>query len=280
MKKKLIFLDIDGTLTEPGHADPPASALRAIENARQNGHLVFLCTGRNYSMLDSLLKYDFDGIICSAGGYIIYNKEVLYDCPMTEEQRLQAFQALDEIGVYRTLECLNGSYSDDGFKKILKGNNLENANSELKRWEEIEKVLNIRPISAYAGEPVYKIIVMSQEQKKIQEVKERLSADFDLVVQDAFGPGILNGELINRKFHKGKSVERICQFLQIPIEDTISFGDSMNDKEMLETTGLGICMENGSAGLKAVADEICPPVGQDGLWKAFQKLGLMEGIEE
>ena len=55
MNKKLIFLDIDGTLTEPGSNTPPESALRAIRAAQKNGHLVFLCSGRNYAMLSPLL---------------------------------------------------------------------------------------------------------------------------------------------------------------------------------------------------------------------------------
>ena len=33
MKSKLIFLDIDGTLTSPGSNIPPASALDAIRSA-------------------------------------------------------------------------------------------------------------------------------------------------------------------------------------------------------------------------------------------------------
>ena len=38
MEKKVIFLDIDGTLTEPGCNEPPGSAVRAIEKAREQGH--------------------------------------------------------------------------------------------------------------------------------------------------------------------------------------------------------------------------------------------------
>ena len=68
MKGKLLFLDIDGTLTEPGRNIPPASALEAIKKAQQNGHKVFLCTGRNLAMLKPLLAYDFDGYVASAGG--------------------------------------------------------------------------------------------------------------------------------------------------------------------------------------------------------------------
>ena len=42
MKSKLIFLDIDGTLTSPGSNIPPASALDAIRSAQKAGHKVFL----------------------------------------------------------------------------------------------------------------------------------------------------------------------------------------------------------------------------------------------
>ena len=47
MEQKLIFLDIDGTLTEPGKNIPPASAVEAVCRARKNGHKVVLCSGRN-----------------------------------------------------------------------------------------------------------------------------------------------------------------------------------------------------------------------------------------
>ena len=41
MGKKLIFLDIDGTLTVPGSNEPPQSALDAIKAAQKKGNLVF-----------------------------------------------------------------------------------------------------------------------------------------------------------------------------------------------------------------------------------------------
>ena len=36
MNGKLLFLDIDGTLTEPGYNTPPESALKAIKMAQKN----------------------------------------------------------------------------------------------------------------------------------------------------------------------------------------------------------------------------------------------------
>lgn len=43
-------------------------------------------------------------------------EEVIYDCPMTEVQKQRAMAVLEKNGVYRTLECLDGSYTDEGFK--------------------------------------------------------------------------------------------------------------------------------------------------------------------
>ena len=87
MNKKLLFLDIDGTLTAPGSNVPPESALRAIRRAQENGHKVFLCTGRNYDMLRPLLHYGFDGAVASGGGYVFCGDRVIYDCPMTPRQQ-------------------------------------------------------------------------------------------------------------------------------------------------------------------------------------------------
>ena len=49
----------------------------------------------------------------------------------------------------------------------------------------------------------------------------------------------------------------------------------MNDLEMIQTVGTSVCMENGSAALKELSDLVCPSVGDDGLKKAFEELGLL-----
>ena len=71
------------------------------------------------------------------------------------------------------------------------------------------------------------------------------------------------------------ALRRVCNYLHILVKDTIAFGDSMNDKEMLETAGLSICMKNGNAILKLIADDICPSVIDDGIYHAFEKYGLI-----
>lgn len=276
MRKKVVFLDIDGTLTEAGSNEPPASALWAIERAREEGHLVFLCSGRNYGMLSSLLKYDFDGVVASAGGYIVCQGKVIYDCPMTEVQRQTALEVIRAHGIYRTVECRDGSYTDAEFKEFLRTHAAEGSNSELLRWrEQIEKSLNILPMEQYGGEPVYKIVVMSPTREQIEAAGRELLPDFWFCVQDENRGGFVNGELMNKSFDKGQGVERVCEYLGMSTSDSIAIGDSMNDREMLEMAGLGICMANGSEEMKRLADDVCPSVQENGIREAFLRHHLV-----
>lgn len=277
MDSKIIFLDIDGTLTLPGQNEPPKSAIRAIKKARERGHYVFLCTGRSYGMLLPLLKYDFDGIIASAGSYVEYQNEVLVNCPVTEEKKNLAMETLKENGIFRTVECMDGSYTDEAFKDFLRAHAHEGSNSELLRWrEQIEQSLNVFPMKEYKGQPVYKIIVVCSSQAQLKKPKEVLEDDFVFSIPGQDEYGFINGELINKRFHKGKALRLICGHLGIPISESIAFGDSINDKEMLEIAGLSICMENGQEQVKEIADEVCPSVLEDGIWHAFLKHKLIE----
>lgn len=47
---------------------------------------------------------------------------------------------------------------------------------------------------------------------------------------------------MNRKFDKGKGIERVCEYLNISAADTVGVGDRANDEAMLRTVGLSVCM--------------------------------------
>ena len=277
MERKLIFLDIDGTLTEPGRNVPPDSAVEAIRRARANGHRVMLATGRSYCMLSPLLQYGFDGLVGSAGGYIVYGGKVVYDCPMTPAQQTLVLDVLQRNGIFRTVEAKDHCYTDEAFKDFLREITRAKGNSELLRWQEqIERELNIRPMAEFRGEPVYKVGFVSRDMASLREPMRLLEDSFVFCIQGTDQYGIaINGELINKAFNKGSAVERMCAYLNVPIACTIAFGDSMNDLEMLQTAGLGICMGNGSEALKKIAGEVCAPVGEDGLYRAFAQHGLI-----
>lgn len=227
-------------------------------------------------MLYPVLQFGFDGLVASAGGYIEYNGQVVYDCPMTPAQQARVLDVFKESGIYRTIGGRNHSYTDEGFKEFLAEDVQSEANSELLRWRiQIENELDIRPMSEYDGEPIYGMAFMSRGAERLKKPMQVLQEEFDFCIQDQDTCGIVNGELSSKAFDKGTAVKRLCGYLKISKENTIAFGDSMNDLEMLQAAGIGVCMANGSPSLLKIADIVCPPVDEDGLYSAFEKLELL-----
>ena len=66
-----------------------------------------------------------------------------------------------------------------------------------------------------------------------------------------------------------------CQYYDIGLEQTVAFGDSMNDYEIVREAGIGIAMGNSVEELKAVADYVTDDIDRDGVWKACRHLGLI-----
>lgn len=224
-------------------------------------------------MLKPLLRYHFDGLIGSAGGYIECGSQVIYDHPLPNEIRDRTLELIRKNNIFCTIECKENTYCDDNLDALLDG--LEEGNSELERWRRaVNEKLDIRPISEYDGAPVYKFIIMFREDSQLDDIREQLGDVFDIVLQpDVYG--VRNGELINRAFDKGKGIIRVCEHYGVPFRDTYGFGDSMNDIAMMDTVGTSVCMDNGTQALKEICDIICPSVEEDGLAKSFKALKLI-----
>ena len=53
-----------------------------------------------------------------------------------------------------------------------------------------------------------------------------------------------NIEINDMNAKKGNALKFLADYLKIPVEGTIAFGDGLNDVSMIEAAGLGIAMEN------------------------------------
>ena len=136
---KLIFLDIDGTLLLPGRPMSQRVA-QALRRAKQNGHKLFLCTGRSRVMLPAeLTAFGFDGIVCSAGGYVTLGDRVILDQPIPAPIVRTALDAM--TGLYRNLECQEITYGDpldpaETLRSVGLGERLNNFPAQLSGGEQ------------------------------------------------------------------------------------------------------------------------------------------------
>ena len=137
--------------------------------------------------------------------------------------------------------------------------------------------LDIRPLSQYQQEPVYKVVIMCQNMEQLKEPMAKLSDRYEFVVQEvAAHGGCINGELISRAFDKGRGVQRMMEHFHVTKEDTYGFGDSMNDLAMVKAVGTSVCMANGAKTLMQQCTLTVPSVDEDGLAFGFKQLGLLK----
>ena len=81
---------------------------------------------------------------------------------------------------------------------------------------------------------------MCEKEEDLEEPKRVLSDKFHFVIHEIFSQDVINGEIIMKGTDKGTAVEKVCEYLNIPIQNTIAFGDSMNDYAMIQTCEYGV----------------------------------------
>lgn len=277
MNRKMIFLDIDGTLVSDLMAPSPL-AKEAVHRARENGNKVFLCTGRNMPIIGKeILDVGFDGVVASAGGHVEVEGEVLLDNILPEETIQKCLSIFHENGMYCRIENSEGIYTDPQMEALLKSARADKTNSELIRMQkEIEKGIDIRPYAQYPRNGAYKICFTSTDLEAVDRTRKLLEPRFQYAVFP-YGNGIscYNGEIIPREVDKGKGMELVCGYYGAKLEDTVAFGDSMNDYAMMEAAGICIAMGNACDELKQMADRVCESVWDDGVYYEMERMGLL-----
>ena len=275
MERKIIFLDIDGTIADPGGMAPIPSALEAMVRARAKGHKVVLCSGRGYDALRPMLDFDYDAVVANAGAHITCGGEVLVDFSLPLETLARMRELLDQAGILYSVMCREGSFHTPGYRDLILKSARQGSNSELSRWvrffEEREEVT----LAEYRGQSAQKIIFLAPSPERIEGSAAALANEFECCIMGTDQFGTTNGELIHRAHNKGAAVRVLCEHWGLPLSASIAFGDSMNDASMLTAAGLGVCMGNGSHELKALADEVCLPYDQAGVLRALEAHGLI-----
>lgn len=262
MNTKLIFFDIDGTLLDEKTMLVPHSAKEAILKAQENGHHCFINTGRTQCAIDPVIReIPFDGYIYGCGTHIEYfNKDIYY-----HELNLEIRKKIIEMAIDCHVDCVMEGRNGIYFPVKIRHPFVQQIQ---KRYQELHF-----PINQYTREDLFsfdKMALWYDKQSDIETFKSFISLDFDIIQRD-----IDFIEIVPHTCSKATGIQRIAQYLNISLDDTISVGDSMNDLPMLTLTKESVAMGNSHPLLFNQVTYITTNIDQDGIYHALKHFHII-----
>lgn len=275
---KIIFLDVDGTLVNYEN-QIPESAIKAVQQARVNGHRVYICTGRSKAeVYPELWDIGLDGMIGGNGSYVEDHEQVVLHQMLSADQCRQIVDWLHEKKLEFYLESNNGLFASERFETVAEPTIQEYCKRKEKPGAEKLTVREVFPEMIFGGElyrdDVNKISYVLNSYQNYLDTKERFT-DLQNGTWGGAGETALFGDIGVKDITKAFAIQTLLDFLGEKVENTIAFGDAKIDIPMLEYCAYGVAMGNGGEEIRKMADYITDDVDQDGLWNAFCKLGVI-----
>lgn len=262
MNTKAIFFDVDGTLWDENMCIPKSTRV-ALEELKENGHLLFLCSGRSRSNITSeeLLSLGFHGIIAACGNHIEYNGKVVYEYLLAEELVKKIITTCEKNQMPVVLEGPKNHWiSTKGFEADPFVDYL---------WESMGSAA--RPLKGYEKDMLLnKFSADILPDTDFEAIRTDLEGDFDILLHTN---EIV--EFVPKNTSKATGIKWVCDNLGIAIENTYAIGDSVNDLDMLEFVSHGIAMGNASEEPRSVAEYVTEDIHADGLYLAMKHYGLI-----
>ena len=288
MSRKIIFFDADGTIVK-GHGMSKLT-LEAFKKLRENGHILVLSTGRALSAIDGVLEeMNFENIICSAGGTVVVNNEIIYTNPMSNESKKELLDYFDKYNAVYNMESNDYIYIKKGqkekymrlFELPKKGEVSEEEYNAIlhrrecisKRTKEIEDTSNIdiNKIHYYGADILYD--------------NNKCPLDYEKVVQDlgdkyncvslSFSKMFCGGEICEKGVSKKAGMAVILDYFNVNSEDIYAIGDDYNDIEMIDFATTGIAMGHAPEEVKNHANYITKDIDNDGFYYAMKHFNLI-----
>ena len=267
---KLLLLDIDGTLRDE-HKGIPLSALQAIKECRELGCQVIICTGRSIGTIqDDVKAIEVDGYICGGGCYIQYQGHIVCDetLPQACVQTMRKDARIRDIPL--AMESKHQVYMNQGAKEIFDHMNQTKSSHKNVNKQFIQECIRYEDnMHHYQDEAIHKLCIWSNQD--IEDVLQDIfQATYEIAQQDQY-LGYIYYEIIKKGCNKGNALQYIQLALHITKQETICFGDGLNDVEMFRQSGCKIAMKHAHKALKEIATAQCDDIFEDGIYKELKK---------
>lgn len=261
-EKAVLFFDIDGTIISEKNGKIPQSTIEALEQAKKNGHYLFINTGRTICFLPKEIRQlPFDGFLCGCGTYLTYKEEVLFSHPLEQERGNAIIQEMMACNLGGVAEGEKDLYFPE---KTTRFEKLERTRAHL------HEMGMGKEYALESGAFIYdKLFIHTDEQGDMKRFQIFIEKDMEALRR---GPSVY--EVVQRGFSKATACEKILEILQIPKERAYVFGDSSNDLAMFQFADHAVAMGKHDPILDPYTEFVTKTVEDGGIAYAMEHYGL------
>lgn len=258
MKQHLIVLDLDGTLLTDEKVIS-AKTKNILQQAKNEGHEVMIATGRPYR--SSEMYYKELGlttpIVNFNGAFVHHPRNSSWKTlhtPIDLKVVKQVVEAVESYSIKNMLaEVLDDVYLHYHDEKILSAFSLGNPQVTT---GDLKSLLKTDPTS----------LLIHAEEDSVDLVRQHLrDVHAEVIDHRRWGAPWDVIEIVKHGLNKAVGLSHVSEFLNIPQERIIAFGDEDNDLEMIEYAGVGVAMGNAISPLKNIANEVTLSNNEDGI---------------
>lgn len=266
MKKKVLILDIDGTLTNSKKEITPKT-LEALIRVQEAGHTIMIASGRPTHgvkwVAEALQLERFGGYeLCFNGARItnVKTKEVVDQQIFPREYIMPLYQYASEHNMGMV------TYED----------NMVIAGTRVDEHMEFEARLNhmqLKSVENFVDYITFDVnkCLFTADVEAAPALEKELAAMYDKKLS-IYRSEPFFIEAMPLGVDKAASLERLFQKIGVDRKDTIACGDGFNDMSMIQYAGVGIAMANAQKPVKEVADVITSKTNdEDGLLEVVER---------
>ncbi len=260
MQRKIAFFDIDGTLTSELDGSIPKSAITAIRQARANGHLMFLNTGRCFQNVEKRFRdVGFDGYVCGCGTNIYCDGQDVLHISQSHEIIMQILQIARETDVDILFESRKEVCFD--------------LSRPLHHPSAIRQYRAFADRGYHMPEDLENPNFFSDKFVIWFQTPEQLTAF--CAVSDRWFSCIDRGgtfrEFVPHGYSKATGLQYVLNHYGLPKENAYAFGDSNNDLTMLSYLENSVAMGNASPrSLFEQVSYVTAKASEDGIMQALK----------
>ena len=257
MKHRIIFFDVDGTITSTKDGSIPQSTKIAIKKLLDNDFKVVAATGRPLSMCDEIVELGIDTFITANGAYVTHQGTCIH-------KKVLRSETVHLFNTFAAKQLHALTYSSD----TLQMNEVQNS-KVLDALYETLRLKEFPPINTEAHLSETYLLCLFADDLEIEKYKTQ----FPWIQFKRWHPYIVN--VLEEDISKSAAIKKVLDYFGFTKEEAIAFGDGDNDVDMLELVDLSVAMGNANEQLKSIANFVTKDSSEDGIEWALKKYGLI-----